>query len=770
MAAKQRFTTHKQRTDWFGQRSAYPFREASSKVLEEYAKKHLDPPAGEEQWKWECAGPFNIAGRVTSLVIQPKDPNLKLAGAAAGGVWRSTDGGRNWNPSWPKWASQNIGSLAQDPADPKHIYCGTGEANLSVDCYPGTGILQSHDFGLTWPLEKYASATQQALPRRIGVIAVDPFDSQHVLAGGVTHDEGDPGGLFTSTDGGLTWKPGAVGISASSYWCHSIVFHPTRQGTIFAAVTARGALNGIWRTEDGGGSWVHLAREGGHSAGGLGLPPPDQFHRTSLAVAPSSPDTIYALAGDNHYHVLGVYCSKDRGEIWHQIGGRHFSHEKQMFHNNTIAVHPHHPEFVICGGVDLHLTRNGGEHWVRATDRHAPETGHHYAHGDHHAVIFAGGDLIYDANDGGISVSADAGKSWSVRGGGMVNTMFYAIDVAPTNSNCFGGGTQDNGTLVTGVEEEGGIFRRVLAGDGGWMVYDSTDETHIFGSIQNIEVHRHHANAQWEPAFWKDVSPRIPEEEREQPTVVMIMESDLRHGSKVFWIWAGSSRLWLTTDYGRHWTPVSPKFDGSTITAIEICRTDPQVMFVGTTNGGIFRSTDGGENWTQNLAGPEIPARVITQIAIRPGSREDVAVTVAGTGTASRLIPPANDGLYKDRGPAGAMQVQGFRHVFRSVDCGATWKDIDCGQLPDVAFHSAAFETHAPYRLFVSADCGVWMLDHEADGDAAATWVDISGSLPNVIVSDLVYHHDSRILAAGTFGRGIWRLRLYEEPPPPPSC
>jgi photosystem II stability/assembly factor-like uncharacterized protein len=614
-------------------------------------------------------------------------------------------------------------------------------------------------------VEEYASASKQVLPRRIGVIAVDPFDSKHVLAGGVTHDESDPGGLFVSTDGGLTWKPGAPVISTSSYHCHSIVFHPGRQGTIFAAVTARGSLNGIWRTEDGGNTWHHLAHEGGPTIGGTGLPAPDQFHRTSLAIAPSQPDTIYAFAGDNSYHVLGVFRSKDRGEIWHEIGGRHFSHERQIFHNCTISVHPHHPEFVICGGVELHLTRNGGASWVRATDRHAPQHGHHYVHGDHHAVVFAGGDLIYDANDGGIAVSVDAGKTWSSRGAGMVNTMFYAIDVAPTNSDCFGGGAQDNGTLVTGINEEVGNFRRVLNGDGAWMVYDPTDEKHIFGSVQNIEVHRHHPGAEWDVQFWKDVSPRIPEEEREQSTVVMKMEPDLRHGFKTFWLWAGSSRLWLTTDYGHHWTPVSPKFDGSPITAIEVCRAIPKIIFAGTTNGGVFRSTDGGESWSQNLAGPEIPARLVTHIAIRPGSAEDVTVTIAGTGSASRLIPPDRGAAYRDEGPAGAMQVQGFRHVFRSWDCGGTWNDIDGGQLPDIAFHSAAFETHAPYRLFVSADCGVWMLDHEASGAAGTTWVDISGDLPNVIVSDLVYHHESRTLTAGTFGRGIWRLWLSEKQP-----
>jgi photosystem II stability/assembly factor-like uncharacterized protein len=249
----------------------------------------------------------------------------------------------------------------------------------------------------------------------------------------------------------------------------------------------------------------------------------------------------------------------------------------------------------------------------------------------------------------------------------------------------------------------------------------------------------------------------------------MIMEADLRRGFKTFWVWAGSSRLWLTTDHGHHWTAVSPKFDGSPITAIEVSRANPNVIFAGTTKGGIFRSTNGAESWSQNMAGPEIPPRMITQIAIRPGLTDRVIVTVAGTGLANRMMPQAAKADYPDRGPAGAMQAQGFRHVFQTTNCGANWCDIDGGQLPDVAFHAAAFETHAPYRLFVSADCGVWMLDQEASGEQGTAWIEITGTLPNVIVSDLVYHHDDRILTAATYGRGIWRLRLPEEHPSAPA-
>jgi photosystem II stability/assembly factor-like uncharacterized protein len=241
--------------------------------------------------KWKPSGPTNIGGRLTCIVCDPQHPDRIWVGAAGGGVWFSANAGRNWSPQWHKQQdSLNVGALAIDPNDPQHLYCGTGEANLSADSYPGVGLYETRDGGTNWSLIASASGPH-ALPGRIGAIAVDPSDSKHVLVGGIGFGEvaqdNDCGGMYVSRDGGNTWQR-EVFVSPTNYWCHSILFDPHHKGTVYATFTARGAASGIYRSPDGI-TWVQL-----HN----GLPEPERFGRTSLALSLSSPDVVYALVAD----------------------------------------------------------------------------------------------------------------------------------------------------------------------------------------------------------------------------------------------------------------------------------------------------------------------------------------------------------------------------------------------------------------------------------------------------------------------------------------
>jgi hypothetical protein len=208
--------------------------------------------------------------------------------------------------------------------------------------------------------------------------------------------------------------------------------------------------------------------------------------------------------------------------------------------------------------------------------------------------------------------------------------------------------------------------------------------------------------------------------------------------------------LWRTTKDGREWEAVSPEFDGSAITAIELPASAAGEVWAGTRIGGIFRSLDDGETWSGDLSGPEIPARAITRIESHPRKSSRLVVTLGGSGVVSRPAPRA-----RQRDAAAiASGMESVAHVFLSDDGGISWRPIGTPQMPDVAYHAAVFETHEPYRLFVANDCGVWMT-----ADFAA-WTDISTTLPNAMISDLVYHHRDRSLTAATYGRGIWRVIL----------
>ncbi|MGH9931152.1 MAG: WD40/YVTN/BNR-like repeat-containing protein [Pyrinomonadaceae bacterium] len=713
-----RLTSHKARSRWFQARASWPVREAPvNRLLRERLRveKSLAPPRSVNS-QWECAGPTNIGGRVTSLACHPKHPERIWAGAAGGGVWHSQDGGQNWASCWNDQDILNIGSLAIDPRNPNTIYCGTGEANLSLDSYPGVGLYNSKDAGRTWQL--LASSERTGVPRGIGVIAIDPFNSKHLLIGGVGYGEvsyggKSLGGMYTSFDSGVTWRRETL-ISDQNYWCHSIVFHPTTKGTIFATFTEQGALSGIWRSTDGGKHWVHLTKK---------LPDPALFGRTSLAISLSKPEVLYAFAADESSEssdlLLGVFRTANGGDTWKDISGNHFAEEGQISYGNTIVVHPTDPDFVICGGVDLHCTKDAGKSWRRIThwdlDRGDPK----YAHSDHHAVLMppAVPGLVYDANDGGVDLSEDGGSHWKNRSTDLAITMFYDLDVAPSNGDVFGGGAQDNGTVITKTGAPTSFFP-IYEGDGGWIVFDPHDANHVYCSVYNLDIRRFHGKVH------KDVSP--PASTKEQGSVWMcFITMDPANSNTVF---TGSYRVWRTKNDGEKWQAVSPSLDGSPISAIEVAPANSKRVYVATENGGFFRSRDGGETWSPNLSSSILPGHTITRLESHPHDADLVFATVANFG---------------------------HSHVFRTKDGGLTWEDVDLGQLPDVPHHAVVIREDELDKVYVANDAGVFVLD-----TASGLWLNLTKNLPNAMVVDLVYHDKTGTLIAATYGRSIWRLKL----------
>ena len=704
---------HKRRSVWFQSRASWPLREAPVETLvreRERVARTLAPSPGTTQW--ECVGPTNVGGRITSLVCDPAQPDNLWAGAAGGGVWQSNDGGRTWKSLWYRQRVLNVGALVIHPTNSKILYCGTGEANLSADSYAGVGIYRTTNGGQSWRL--FASSRTAAIPSRIGVIAIDPNDPKHLRIAGIgfgrlSPEEAGFGGMYTSRDAGKTWTRESF-ISAENYWCHSIVFHPTRPKTIFATFTAHGARNGIWRTTDGGATWVHLTN---------GLPAPAEFDRATLAIAPANPEILYAQVADHDDGLLGIFRTSDGGNTWRNIAGKHFAKETQMTYGNAIVVHPTNPDYVICGGVDLHLTTNGGGKWEQISHWESARGKKDYAHSDHHALLMpaAKPGFVYDGNDGGVDVSADGGRKWENRSRGLVATMFYDLDVAPSDPLCFGGGAQDNGTNVTTTGASDDHYQ-ILGGDGGWMVYHPQKANHLYASYYNMGIFRFRGQET------RDVSP--PATKAEQASVWMVyITLDPNKPSTVF---TGSTRVWRSRNDASTWQAISGHLDKSPISAIEIAPADSQRVYIGTENGGFFRSLDGGATWSANMAGPELPAVTITRLETSPENADLLFATVANFGNS---------------------------HVFRSDDGGASWRDVDRGRLPDVPHHAIVIPPDDPQTIYVANDAGV-----HVSHDLGGSWRSLKRNLPNTMCVDLVYHRTAGTLTVATYGRSLWRLKV----------
>jgi photosystem II stability/assembly factor-like uncharacterized protein len=282
----------------------------------------------------------------------------------------------------------------------------------------------------------------------------------------------------------------------------------------------------------------------------------------------------------------------------------------------------------------------------------------------------------------------------------------------------FGGGLQDNGTNIT-LTGKPDDFAEITGGDGGWMLIDPGDAGHLYTTSQNMSVNRFRSSD-----GWADVSP--PASKSEQNAVWMVfLEFDPNDSRTVF---AGGLRVWRTKDDGKNWLAVSPELDGSPISAVEIARANPKMVYVGTEKGGVFRSDDGGDSWSDDLASPVLPGFTITRILTSPANAQTVYATTANFGAS---------------------------HVFCSKDAGATWTDIDRGRLPDAPHHALAIPATRPATLYVCSDAGVYV-----SANAGQDWENLTGNLPTVPIVDLVYHEADVTLTAASYGRSIWRLKV----------
>src|SRR5436305_9508376 len=236
-------------------------------------------------------------------------------------------------------------------------------------------------------------------------------------------------------------------------------------------------------------------------------------------------------------------------------------------------------------------------------------------------------------NDCGMDLILDGCLTWTNRSNGLAVSMFYDVDVAQSDGRMFGGGLQDNGTnltlvgnITTDAEKtvtlsgKPGDFIEVTGGDGGWMLIDPRDAGHLYTTSQNMTVNRFRKSV-----GWTDASPPAKKSERDAVWMV-ILEFDPADSRTVF---AGGLRVWRSRDDANSWLDVSPVLDGSPISALEIAQADSNAVYVGTENGGIFRSLDGGHSWSGDLAGPALPGFTITRILTSPASAQIVYATVA---------------------------------------------------------------------------------------------------------------------------------------------
>jgi photosystem II stability/assembly factor-like uncharacterized protein len=674
---------------------------------------------------WQFAGPTNIGGRVSALAIDPKNPTIVYAGAATGGVFKSSDHGVTWNPIFDEQAVLPIGDIAIDPNNSNILYVGTGEANGGHNNFPGAGVFKSTDGGATWQLAGLEKTTS------IGRIVIDPTNSNrvYVAAVGSYFGAGSDRGVYRSTNAGQTWE--RVLFVNDSTGAIDLVIDPKNPTTLFAAVWQRvrrhnradldGEASGIYRSRDGGTTWQRLGIANG-------LPgPASNIGRIGLALCASQPQNLYALyIIDNTYG--GLYRSRDGGNSWTQADPNRrlqpgFADFSWYFGN--VRVHPNNPEQIYVLDTAIMGSFDGGQTWP-VFYGYGPS--YPDLHVDHHALAFdpANAQRLINGNDGGINISEDAGRTWT-KVPSLPVTQFYQIAMDQTNPEKLYGGTQDNGTIRT-ASGQVNDWRRIFGGDGFYVIVDPANPNRIYAESQYGGLAK---SSDGGNSYDNALTGINFDEPRNWSTPVAI---DPNNSNVLYY---GTNRVYRTANGADQWQPISGDLtDGlvsqpylGTITTITVAPSNPNVIYAGTDDSHVWVTTNLGQNWTEISAA--LPYRWVTRVAVDPTNAAIAYVTFSGL---------------KWNSPQP--------HVFRTTDMGKTWEDLS-NNLPDAPVNVIVVDPIYPNMLYVGTDVGAFY-----SSDAGKHWEPLGAGMPVVSVYDIVVHPKLRRLAAGTHGRSMYTLDL----------
>ncbi|NUN69353.1 MAG: T9SS type A sorting domain-containing protein [Bacteroidetes bacterium] len=681
----------------------------------------LQKRAAEEPW--ESIGPDNIGGRVLALALDPDSANVLWAGSASGGLWRSRTGGAGadaWDYVNTGFNVLSVSTIAINPLNPNEMYIGTGEISgydLGLVGTPGArttyglGIVKSTDRGATWSATGLTWLFSQN--RSVQKVIVNPKNPKTVFA--ATSE-----GTYRSLNGGTTFT-----LVDPTLMAMDVAINHIDTTIVYIACGQRNTAPnpGLYKSTNGGSSFVKMA-------GGL---PASNIGRTSLAVAPSDPNTVYAsIANASNHSLLGLYRTTNSGTSWELMSTVNYL-SGQGWYNNIVAVHPTNPAIVIGAGLDAYKSSSGGSNlvqksfWYKGVDGVVPPGGtegsdNTYAHADHHAIIYdpANPSRVFFGNDGGIFESTDGGESFIGRNGGFVTTQFYNGFANAVNDSMIAlGGLQDNGT----VKFQGGMsWNKVYGGDGGWCAVDPNNPNILYEEYVNLSISKStDGGLNWTNIF----NPASTDSANFiAPFVLSPSNSQV--------LYAGAEKIHKSTDAGATWFATNNNTPLNSVSAacLAVSFTSPDTVIAGTGKRAhmlfeLFYTTNGGVSWTKSAAGT--PNRYPTDISFDPSDSRVAYATFSGYGTP---------------------------HVFKSTNAGASWTNIS-SNLPDLPVQSVCVDPQNPTDIYLGTDLGVYRTTN--GGSSWEPWFD---GMPYAMILDVSVSVKDRRLRAATFGNGVYQRRL----------
>ncbi len=679
-----------------------------------------------------------VGGRITSVTGVIQDSNVFYAAAAQGGVWKSTNGGLNWEPIFDDQDTQSIGAIAVAPSDPNVLYVGSGEANIRGNVAIGYGIWKSNDAGKSF-------AQVLKLKGQIGQIEVDPKNPDHALAAvlGSPFGANAERGIYRTIDGGKTWnktlyKDADTGAS-------DVAINPQNPRIVFAGLwqtrrqpwtmTSGGPGSGLYRSTDSGQSFEEIE--------GSGLPE-KPYGKIGVAVAPSDGNRVYALieAKDG-----GLFRSNDGGESFSRVNAHRVLRQRAWYYS-TLVVDPHNADVIWFPQVRM----------LKSTDAGKTITGTRgYSHGDHH-------DIWLDPNhpkrmivghDGGINVSHDGGKSWFHPT--LALAQFYNIDVDNRKPYHVGGTMQDMGTASgpSAALRSSGValsdWRYAGGGEAGDFVYDPFQPGVVYaGEYSGFLSHYDEATGQV-----RTISPYLANgsgvapanlKYRFQWTSPTIASA---HTKGV--IYHAGNALFKSTDHGASFTPISPDLTRNDkskqgwsggpitgdITTVETYDTifslaespvQAGLIWAGSDDGLVHLTRDDGKNWS------EVTPNGLPQWATIEGIQADPK-------DAASAYLVAHNYRLDDHAP----------YLFHTSNYGQSWSRLAKNLPNDLTLWSVRVDPADLNVVYLGTQRGLWF-----STDRGQQFQQLKSNLPNIAVTDIETKHGDLII--GTRGRSIWVL------------
>lgn len=692
-----------------------------------------------EKMTFRSIGPAGMSGRIATIDVDPANDQRIYAGAASGGLWRSDNGGTSWKCIFNNEKAASVGAVRVDPGNSSIIWVGTGEGNPRNSQTSGRGIFKSMDGGQTWQFMGLAET------KNIHRIEVDPRNSNvvYVAAQGVAWGENPERGIYKSTDGGQTWTK--ILFLDNKTGAADLVMDPKNPNKLIAAMweyrrwpwyfKSGGPGSGLYVTHDGGQTWKKRTDKDGLPEGDLG--------RIGLAIAPSNTDIVYALVENKAKNAL--YKSTDGGAKWQRVSDDDDIGNRPFYYSD-IYVSPDNPNRIYSLWTLLTMSEDGGRTWKTI----APYS---EVHPDHHAFwVGKNPDYLIEGNDGGLNISRDGGKTWRFVEN-LPLAQFYHIRVDNEMPYNIYGGMQDNGSWRGPAYQfkTGGIrnsdWQELYFGDGFDVVPDPENPRFVYAQSQEGNV----ARVDVSTGYAKLIKPAHPDGITLRFNWNSAIAQDPFDAGTIYF---GSQFVHKSTDRGDSWQVISPDlttndtahqkaltsggltFDVTgaenytTIITIVPSTLEKDVLWVGTDDGNIQITRDGGESWTK-LSPKGVPAGAWVP---------HIHVSNHNNGEAFIIV---NDYRRNNWKP----------YLLHTTDYGKTFKSLVDETKVDGYTMSVVQDPEEQNLLFLGTETGLYF-----SLDKGASWTKWGKDFPTVQVADLAIQAREADLVVGTFGRAAWVL------------